>query len=546
MPNPTKADPPPAPDLTGRTVGDFQVLRKLGQGGMGQVYLARQLSLKREVALKILRKDLAANATALKRFQAEAEAVARVTHANIVQVYATGEFDGLRYMALEYVDGRNLRDYLLRKGPPDLPVAITIMKQVAAALQRASELGIVHRDIKPENIMVTRKVEVKVADFGLSRYFAGDVPATNLTQSGMTLGTPLYMSPEQVQGQTVDHRSDIYSFGITCYHLLAGHPPFRGTTPFEVALQHVQNDAEPLQHVRPDLPADLCAIVHKMIAKNPAERYQTSRDIIRDLAKVAKGLAVGLPPMMTTGMSVVAPTLAPPGTMVMGAVGSSPSVTTVYIPTQTPDPARWLLRALGGVLLLGLAIGGWFLFTRLNPPAEPNRVATTGPGLPDVRPPEPLVSARERELVAKREARSTTPLEWFDASIELGLIYVRERRLDESDKIFKEIELAKAPRSLAKTPAGDMAELVGRMGQAIVLAARDKAKDSNEFFEKALLGPPRVLTVNRDQFLLKHAEFGQAVADALNRNAENLSLQKLPTQLEWLRTPGGLARGPKG
>src|SRR5437868_2237712 len=164
--------PEPPLDLSGRTVGDFQVLRKIGQGGMGQVYLARQLSLKREVALKILSKELADSPTALNRFQAEAEAVARVTHANIVQVYAVGEQDGLRYMALEYVEGRNLRDYLARKGPPELPLALAVMRQVAAALQRASEIGIVHRDIKPENILVTRKAEVKVADFGLSRDFA--------------------------------------------------------------------------------------------------------------------------------------------------------------------------------------------------------------------------------------------------------------------------------------------------------------------------------------------------------------------------------------
>src|SRR5688500_9853926 len=175
----------PTPDLTGRTLGDFRVLRKLGQGGMGQVYLARQLSLKRDVALKILSGELADNPTALKRFQAEAEAVARVTHANIVQVYAVGEHDGLRYMALEYVEGRNLRDYLSRKGPPDLPVAVAVLRQVAAALQRASEIGLVHRDIKPENILVTKKVEVKVADFGLSRYFATEGQPLNLTQSGM-------------------------------------------------------------------------------------------------------------------------------------------------------------------------------------------------------------------------------------------------------------------------------------------------------------------------------------------------------------------------
>src|SRR5262245_23977504 len=283
---------PDLPDHSGRVLGDFLLLRKLGQGGMGQVYLARQQSLKRDVALKLLRPDLAADATALARFRAEAEAVARVTHANIVQVYAVGEQDGLHFMALEYVDGRNLREYLAKKGTPDLPAALSVMRQVAAALVRAGELGLAHRDVKPENILVTRKGEVKVADFGLSRAFAGDALAPNLTQSGVTLGTPVYMSPEQVQGKPVDHRSDIYSFGVTCYHLLAGEPPFAGATAFEVAVQHVQADPPALSDTRPDLPPDLTAMVHKMMAKKPDDRYQSAKDILRDLAKVRDGLGL--------------------------------------------------------------------------------------------------------------------------------------------------------------------------------------------------------------------------------------------------------------
>ena len=219
---PPASPPPPPPDLTGRTLGDYQVLRRLGVGGMGQVYLARQLSLKREVALKLLRTDQAANSTALLRFQAEAEAVAKLNHPNIVHIHHLGEFEGQRYMVLEYVEGRNLRDHLARRGPPDLPVTLSIIRQVVIALQKAHDEGIVHRDIKPENILVTRKVEVKVTDFGLSRFFAGETQALNLTQSGITLGTPLYMSPEQVQGKPVDHRSDIYSLGVTCYHLFDG------------------------------------------------------------------------------------------------------------------------------------------------------------------------------------------------------------------------------------------------------------------------------------------------------------------------------------
>ena len=166
--------------------------------------------------------DSPINDVSFQRFKAEAEAIARVTHPNIVQVYALGEENGIHYMALEYVEGRNLREYLSKKGTTDTALALSITRQVASALQRASEIGIIHRDIKPENILLTKRGEVKVADFGLSRYLKPDQNEVNLTQTGMTMGTPLYMSPEQVQGLVLDARTDIYSLGITCYQMLAG------------------------------------------------------------------------------------------------------------------------------------------------------------------------------------------------------------------------------------------------------------------------------------------------------------------------------------
>ncbi|MGL6094972.1 MAG: serine/threonine-protein kinase [Fimbriiglobus sp.] len=515
-------DPLPAVDLTGRTVGDFHVLRKLGAGGMGQVYLARQLSLKRDVALKILRDELAANPTALKRFQAEAEAVARVTHANIVQVYAVGEDAGLRYMALEYVAGRTLKDYLIRKGPPDLPVALAIIRQIAAALQRASELGLVHRDIKPENILVTRKTEVKVADFGLSRFFAPpDGRPLDLTQSGMTLGTPLYMSPEQVQGHPVDHRSDIYSFGVTCYHLLGGQPPFRGATPFEVAIQHVQADPAPLAEVRPDLPPDLCAMVHRMMAKLPADRYQTARDVIRDVAKLQKGLPVGLP--------------------ISAASGSAP-----VLPPTSPNPSPTAPRigqvVVAGTVVAVLAAVGWAGYGLTHPPAAPPAETAAIPGLPADRPPVPVIPTRERELVGVLASRSSKPLELLDAAVELGLLYVRDRRFDEAEKVFREMDQDRPGPKFLLGPA----VVAGRLGQAIVLAYRDKPKESNELFERTVTGPPRPTPLVVNKFLVDHPDFAQAVAEALTRNAENLGLPKLPDRLEWLRTPAGSVRGPKG
>src|SRR5262245_11779506 len=539
MSEPPTAEPPvapPLPDLTGRTFGDYQILRRLGTGGMGQVYLARQLSLKREVALKFLRTDLATSSTALQRFEAEAHAVAKLNHPNIVHIHQIGEYETQRYMVLEYVEGRNLRDHLARKGPPDLPVTLSIIRQVALALQNAHDQGIVHRDIKPENILVTRKVDVKVTDFGLSRFFAGSAPALNLTQSGVTLGTPLYMSPEQVQGKPVDQRSDIYSFGVTCYHMLAGEPPFRGSTAFDVALKHVQEQPRPLPELCPDLPADLCVMVHKMMAKGPDERYQSTRDILRDLVKVREGIAIGLPQVNDVAF----------GTQ---PVASGPMTQGEVFPVAGPARrGRWGLAAfVGGVAI----VGGVILHAATNRAPEP---APTTPspasGLPDIRPPEKLVTTRERELLALLASPDTKPEDVVGGSIELGLLYVKERRLDDARDRFEKLEQEQLATGGPQPPVRT-ASMIGRLGQAVVLAHRDTpnaAQQSNDLFLKVVNEPfpkssgkfdkgergyPVVATA-----LLRYPDLAQEVSDALNRNAAALGKTTLtPNALEQLRFP---------
>lgn len=350
------ADDPQRLDLSGRTLGDYRVLRKLGQGGMGQVYLAEQISLKRPVALKILRPEMAASPRALTRFKREAESVARITHANIVQVYAFGEAEGILFMALEYVEGRNLKEFVAKKGPPDLLVSLSIMRQVASALQRAGELGIIHRDIKPENILLTKKGEIKVADFGLSRCLEEDQGGVDLTQTGQTMGTPLYMSPEQVEGKPLDTRTDIYSFGVTCYQMLTGQPPFHGATAFEVALQHVQKPAPPLGQIRPDLPEALCAMVHKMMEKDPARRYQTGRELLRDIIRIREGLSgVGTTNVQMTLSSEERAALS------SSATGSGEVARSKVIEgaSSVKGGVRiWWGVALAGSLLVAVALGG--------------------------------------------------------------------------------------------------------------------------------------------------------------------------------------------
>lgn len=272
-------------------LGDFRLLRRLGKGGMAEVWLAEQESLKRKVALKLLKPDLTEDETYVARFQTEAKAAAGLNHPNIVQVYTVGERRGQYFIAQEYVQGQTLKSFIQKKGPLDVNLALLVMRQVASALQAAGERGIVHRDIKPENIMLNKKGEAKVADFGLAQLQGGE--RLNLTQEGVTMGTPLYMSPEQVSGKPVDHRSDLYSFGITCYHMLAGRPPFDGDNAVSVAVKHLHETPERLESIRSDLPTSLCTVIRRMTEKAPEDRYENAQAVLNDVRKIAKSLKTG-------------------------------------------------------------------------------------------------------------------------------------------------------------------------------------------------------------------------------------------------------------
>lgn len=274
-----------ASSLIGRQLGDYRILSRLGRGGMAQVYLAEQFSLARLVAFKVLKPELATDPTYISRFRNEARAAAALVHANIVQIFEVGELEGWYFIAQEYVAGLNLSQYMRRNGPVSSLMAVNVMTQIAAALKKARALGVVHRDIKPENIMLSTDGEVKVADFGLAR-LSMNKQRTDLTQIGVTMGTPLYMSPEQIEGGDVDHRADLYSFGVTCYHMLTGRPPFRGDNPISVAIQHAKEVAAPIKDSRPDLPQPLIEIVERLMAKRPADRFQDATEILDALSSV--------------------------------------------------------------------------------------------------------------------------------------------------------------------------------------------------------------------------------------------------------------------
>src|SRR5262245_50299938 len=365
---PSAPEDRPDPDLSGRRIGDYQLLRRLGRGGMADVYLAEQLSLRRQVALKVLRKNLAGDEAYIRRFQHEARAAAKLVHANIVQIYEVGCSDGTYFISQEYVPGQNLKQVLARLGHGvDAVQAVNIVRQVAAALHKAAEQNIIHRDIKPENIMVTPSGEVKVADFGLARVGL-DGEALNLTQVGITMGTPLYMSPEQVEGRPVDPRSDLYSFGVTCYHMLAGHPPFDGPTALNVAVQHLKTEPKRLEVLCPNLPDGLCRILHKMLAKKPDDRYQRAIDVLKDL----KGLKIeGLDQDWAAEL---------PGfnsaDLALSTAGRLEATQQLDLLLRTDRAARskvWstvsLVGAVAGLIVLGLLVGGALAWITL--PASP-------------------------------------------------------------------------------------------------------------------------------------------------------------------------------
>ncbi|MCP4783977.1 MAG: protein kinase [Fuerstiella sp.] len=271
-------------DLIDKKLGEFLLLRHLGSGGMADVYLAEQTSLQRHVAVKVMKPALMATSgeVMLARFKQEAMMAAGLNHPNIVQVYTIGDEDGLHFIAQEFVKGKDLASILKSKSAPDLGSCLHVIRQVTSALKASGQAGIVHRDIKPENILVTRKGEVKVADFGLAQLH--DNPdGGGLTREGMTLGTPLYMSPEQVNGKELDPRSDVYSLGVTCYQLLCGKTPFTGNTAMGIAVQHLNTTPPPLKKQNPKLPDVICRMVHRMMAKHRNLRYASAADVSTDL-----------------------------------------------------------------------------------------------------------------------------------------------------------------------------------------------------------------------------------------------------------------------
>lgn len=345
--------------------GRYTVVRKLGAGGMANVYLAEDQELGRRVAIKILNERHANDDQFVERFRREAQNAAAISHPNIVSIYDRGEAEGTYYIAMEYVDGRTLKELVVSRGPAPLTVAVEYARQILAALRFAHRQGIVHRDIKPHNALVDAEGHVKVTDFGIAR--AG---ASQMTEAGSIVGTAQYLSPEQARGAHVDQRSDLYSLGIVLYELLTGTVPFTGDTPVEIAMKHLSTVPEPPSMRRDDVPRDLDLIVVRALAKDPDDRYQSAEEMDADLERFLRGAAVSPVTEEAATQIIRVPTGQPYSATAATMIAPPPSrrmPPPVYYDLDEPFHRRpvwpWIAAL---VFLIAAAIGGYLLYSQIS------------------------------------------------------------------------------------------------------------------------------------------------------------------------------------
>src|SRR4051794_4729125 len=389
--------------------GRYMVRRKLGSGGMSDVYLAEDQALGRRVALKMLNDRHASDEQFVERFRREAHSAASLNHPNIVSIFDRGHAEGTYYIAMEYLDGRTLKELLARNGPTPVPIAIDYSRQILGALAFAHRNGIVHRDIKPHNIVVGPDGRLKVTDFGIAR--SG---ASQMTEAGSIVGTAQYLSPEQARGAPVDPRSDLYSLGIVLYEMLTGHVPFTGDTAVEIAMKHLSAVPKPPSELREAIPHDLDAVVMRALAKESDQRYGSAEEMDADLARVARGVAVSskteeamtqvlsgagvaAAPTMVTRPRLVTPPPAPPAYRSPG-----------YYDYEEPPPSRRIWPWLLGALAIGvLAVAGYLLYDQVQDQLNANKPVA----VPDVRLLQESLAKQQIEsvgLTARIKRRAST------------------------------------------------------------------------------------------------------------------------------------------
>lgn len=373
--------------------GRYEIISELGGGGMARVYRGQDRLLNRSVTIKILREQYASDKEFLTRFQREAQAVASLSHPNVVSIYDVGQDDGLHYLIMEYVEGRSLKDLISERAPLPPLEAIDIALQICDALEHAHENGVIHRDIKPHNILITRNGRVKVTDFGIAQA----VSEVTMSQSGNMIGSVHYLAPEQARGGVVGATADIYSLGIVLYEMLTGVLPFQGETPVAVAIKHLQESPRPLRDLNPNVPPALERIVMRSLEKDPSRRYPSAAALRSDLRAVKNALAD-----------------ASFATQVLPAVEApDPPPATTPKPRRRPRVWAWVLVAL---LFLGLAAAGLWAGFRYYLAVGETQVPSVV-GLPEGQALDQLAAAGLRGQVGDRQ---------YDASIPAGQVMAQD------------------------------------------------------------------------------------------------------------------------
>ena len=396
--------------------GRYQILRKLGTGGMANVYLAEDQELGRRVAIKILDDRHANDEQFVERFRREAKNAAALSHPNIVSIYDRGEAEGTYYIAMEYLDGRTLKELILSRGDAPVAVVVEYARQILSALRFAHRHGIVHRDIKPHNVLVDGEGRVKVTDFGIAR--AG---TSQMTEVGSIVGTAQYLSPEQARGGEVDQRSDLYSLGVLMYEMLTGTVPFNGDTPVEIAMKHLSQTPEPPSARRPDVPRELDMVVMRALAKDPEDRYQSADEMEADLDRVARGAGVAPRTEETATQIMRSPIAGPlaataatniiPPRRAGGGAATPPLPPSVYYDLDEPVHRRPVWPWIAALLfVIGAAIGGWFLYHQISNKLSSSTPVAVGNYLNET---EPLATQNIRadglHPVVKTQSSLTTP-----------------------------------------------------------------------------------------------------------------------------------------
>jgi serine/threonine protein kinase len=354
--------------------GRYRILRKLGTGGMANVYLAEDEVLGRRVAIKILNDRHAGDDQFVERFRREAKNAASLSHPNIVSIYDRGEAEGTYYIAMEYLDGRSLKELIVARGPAPIHLAIDYTRQILAAIRFAHRHGIVHRDIKPHNVLVDGEGRLKVTDFGIAR--AG---VSQMTEAGSIIGTAQYLSPEQAKGSPVDQTSDLYSVGVVLYELLTGEVPFSGDTPVEIAMKHLSTVPEPPSSKRGDVPRDLDMVVMRALGKDPSERYQSAEEMDADLRRINRGVAIS--PVTEEAATAI---ISRPPSAVTEITSRTPRPPVPYAPPSAyydydEPPRRALWPWLVALLFVTAAlVGGYFLYSQIQDQLSGSKTVAVG------------------------------------------------------------------------------------------------------------------------------------------------------------------------